>query len=193
MIKNLVKLLAICSCLIVAAPASATLYTYTMNDGTILKIDNVKNVATLKSKDGSTNLVLKDKDFSKFKGTFQAGEERNINSFTLDDVTGKTPDVTLPWTSKNNEKYSKLIFDFDPAGTKQKHVRLVFYTNSGGSYTNPQWSVYKDISYGVRSEAVPEPENLALLLIGLAGLFFSTRKRKSQQNEGGVTGQLQLA
>ncbi len=193
MIKNLVKLLAICSCLIVAAPASATLYTYTMNDGTVLKIDNVKNVATLISRNGSTNLVLKDKDFSKFKGTFQAGEERNINSFTLDDVTGKTPDVTLPWTSKNNEKYSKLIFDFDPAGTKQKHVRLVFYTNSGGSYTNPQWSVYKDISYGVRSEAVPEPENLALLLIGLAGLFFSTRKRKSQQNEGGVTGQLQLA
>lgn len=193
MIKNLVKLLALCSCLVVASPAFATLYTYKMNDGTVLKIDNVKNVATLISRNGSTNLVLKDKDFSKFKGTFQAGEERNINSFTLDDVTGKTPDVTLPWTSKNNEKYSKLIFDFDPAGTKQKHVRLVFYTNSGGSYTNPQWSVYKDISYGVRSEAVPEPENLALLLIGLAGLFFSTRKRKSQQNEGGVTGQLQLA
>jgi hypothetical protein len=193
MIKNLVKLLAICSCLIVAAPASATLYTYTMNDGTILKIDNVKNVATLKSKDGSTNLVLKDKDFSKFKGVFQATEERNKNSFTLDDVTGKTPDVTLPWTYQNNDKYAKLIFDFDPAGTKQKHVRLVFYTNSGGSYTNPQWSVYKDISYGVKSEAVPEPENLALLLIGLVGLFFSTRKRKSQQNEGGVTGQLQPA
>lgn len=193
MIKNLVKLLAICSCLIVAAPASATLYTYTMNDGTVLKIDNVKNVATLISRNGSTNLVLKDKDFSKFKGTFQAGEERNINSFTLDDVTGKTPDVTLPWTSKNNEKYSKLIFDFDPAGTKQKHVRLVFYTNPGGSYTNPQWSVYKDISYGVKSEAVPEPENLALLLIGLAGLFFSTRKRKSRQNEGGMAGQFQPA
>lgn len=192
MIKNLVKLLAICSCLIVAAPASATLYTYTMNDGTVLTVDNVKSIATLKSSNGSTNLVLRDRDFSQFKGIFQATQERNKNSFALDDVTGETPDVPLPWTSQNNGKYAKLIFDFDPKDTNQKHVRLVFYTNVG-SYSAPQWSVFKNISYGVKSEAVPEPENLALLLIGLAGLFISSRKRKSQQHEGGVTGQLQPA
>ncbi len=194
MIKNLVKLLALYFGLFVATPAFATLYSYTLSDQSTLTVDTDKGSARLKNSALGTDLTLKGGKLKDFKGEFAVKNKavRDVNRFNFELITGTYLNKKLYWNYSENTQIPRIFFSINE-NTKKKEILLIYYKGSKPTYLSPvKWTediVYK---FGV-SEAVPEPENLALLLIGLAGLFISSRKRKSQQNEGGMAGQFQPA
>jgi len=151
-----------------AAPASATIFEYTMNDGDVLTINTAKGKGSWIGDDIKTKFTG---DFSNFKG----GANPSFK-FTLTSLTGSRDIKGLKFkpTNRNGNRYHPYMLK------TQNHNKV----NLWAWWTNPHSSkiygdyVRKIVGYHVVPPTdVPAPGVLGLFALALMALGFGRRRR----------------
>lgn len=154
------------SSLAAAAPASATIFEYTMNDGDVLTINTANGTGSWKGDDISTHFTG---DFSGFKG----GANPSFK-FTLSSLTGtrEIGGVTYAATNQNGNRTHPFMLK-----TQGKHNKVNLWSWWGHPVVAGDY-IRKIKHYKVKPPVdVAAPGVLGLFGLALVALGFGRRRR----------------
>lgn len=149
-----------------AAPASATIYEYTMSNGSVLAINTDTSSATFTGNNINTSMT------SSSFATF-AGGAMPVFSFVLDSLDG-TRLINGQWIT-DNPLYATTTHPQKLISYGNTQVNLWAWWGDpiiGGDY------ITYITSYRENSAAVPEPGALGLMALGLGGVAIARRRRR---------------
>ena len=180
--KTILTLAAFSAAAIAAAPASATIYTYTQTNGAVLTINTATNTGTLIGRD--INARFTSADFANF-----TGGENPTGMFALDNLDG--------YRIINGRRYSdnvshpqKLIIDANGRTNLWSYwgrgnqygdyiTRIGSYTPPAPPTTSSSGGTGTGGSSGGTPTDVPAPGMLALFGLGAGAIALRRRRKKA--------------
>ena len=149
-----------------AAPASATIFEYTMNDGDVLTINTANGTGSWKGSDINTQFTG---DFSGFKGGANPSFKFTLTSLTgYRDIKG----VSYTPTNQNGNRTHPFMLK-----TKNKHSKVNLWSWWGDPVVSGDY-IRKIKGYKVKSPVdVAAPGVLGLLALALMALGFGRGRR----------------
>jgi hypothetical protein len=175
---NLTKgtVLAATAALAMATPAAASVYTYTMTNGSVLTINSATATGTMIG--SGINATFTSADFS----TFTGGDKPNFMT-TLTSLTGSRSENGATYLPNLTDKVHPPILKIgQPAGGEGKINLWAIWTNAGGASIGDYLTTIK--SYTPPSSTggtdVPAPAMPILLGLGALGLAYRARRVKAR-------------